>query len=79
MANEVSTPTQKRCVTSYAVRTQYKPGPIHPPHITVKDAIDIHCHVHDGHITVKDAIDIHCHVHDGQQDPFHPGMPPGQR
>ncbi|NIO09221.1 MAG: hypothetical protein GTO40_14910 [Deltaproteobacteria bacterium] len=48
MANEVSTPTQKRCVTSYAVRTQYKPGAVHPPDIRVKDAIDIHCHAHDG-------------------------------
>ena len=45
MENEVSTPTQKRCVTSYAVRTQYKPGAVHPPHIKVKDAIDIHCHL----------------------------------
>ena len=48
MANEVSTPTQERCVTSYAVRTQYKPGTVQPPNIKVKDAIDIHCHVHDG-------------------------------
>jgi hypothetical protein len=44
----VSTPTHERCVTSYAARTQYKPGEIHPPHIKVKDAIDIHCHVHEG-------------------------------
>jgi hypothetical protein len=35
-------------VTSYAARTQYKPGEIHPPHIKVKDAIDIHCHAHEG-------------------------------
>src|SRR5439155_1714416 len=42
--NIVSTPTRERCVTSYAARTQYKPGEIHPPHIKVKDAIDIHCH-----------------------------------
>ena len=48
MANEVSTPTEIRCVTSYAARTQYKPGAVHPPHIKVKDAIDIHCHAHDG-------------------------------
>jgi hypothetical protein len=46
--NIVSTPTQERCVTSYAARTQYKPGVIHPPHIKVKDAIDIHCHAHEG-------------------------------
>jgi hypothetical protein len=46
--NIVSTPTQQRCVTSYAARTQYKPGVIHPPHIKVKDAIDIHCHAHEG-------------------------------
>jgi hypothetical protein len=46
--NIVSTPTQKRCVTSYAVRTQYRPGEIRPPHIKVKDAIDIHCHAHEG-------------------------------
>jgi hypothetical protein len=44
----VSTPTHERCVTSYAARTQYKPGEIHPPHIKVKDAIDIHCHAHEG-------------------------------
>ena len=44
----VSTPTHQRCVTSYAARTQYKPGEIHPPHIKVKDAIDIHCHAHEG-------------------------------
>ena len=37
--NIVSTPTRERCVTSYAARTQYKPGEIHPPHIKVKDAI----------------------------------------
>jgi hypothetical protein len=36
----VSTPTHERCVTSYAARTQYKPGTVHPPHIKVKDAID---------------------------------------
>ena len=47
-ANKVSTPTHERCVTSYAARTQYKPGEIHPPHIKVKDAIDIHCHAHEG-------------------------------
>ncbi len=41
-------PTQKRCVTSCAVPTQYKPGAIHPPHIKVRDAIDIHCHAHEG-------------------------------
>src|SRR5205807_2480327 len=46
--NLVSTPTRERCVTSYAARTQYKPGEIHPPHIKVKDAIDIHCHAHEG-------------------------------
>ena len=46
--NRVSTPTQERCVTSYAARTQYKPGVVHPPHIKVKDAIDIHCHAHEG-------------------------------
>jgi uncharacterized protein DUF6282 len=46
--NIVSTPTRERCVTSYAARTQYKPGEIHPPHIKVKDAIDIHCHAHEG-------------------------------
>ena len=44
----VSTPTHERCVTSYAARTQYKPGEVHPPHIKVKDAIDIHCHAHEG-------------------------------
>ncbi len=44
----VSTPTHERCVTSYAARTQYKPGVVHPPHIKVKDAIDIHCHTHEG-------------------------------
>jgi len=44
----VSTPTHERCVTSYAARTQYKPGVVHPPHIKVKDAIDIHCHAHEG-------------------------------
>ena len=44
----VSTPTHERCVTSYAARTQYKPGTVHPPHIKVKDAIDIHCHAHEG-------------------------------
>ena len=46
--NIVSTPTHERCVTSYAARTQYKPGEVHPPHIKVKDAIDIHCHAHEG-------------------------------
>jgi Family of unknown function (DUF6282) len=46
--NIVSTPTHKRCVTSYAARTQYKPGTVHPPYIKVKDAIDIHCHAHEG-------------------------------
>jgi len=46
--NIVSTPTHERCVTSYAARTQYKPGVVHPPHIKVKDAIDIHCHAHEG-------------------------------
>jgi hypothetical protein len=44
----VSTPTGERCVTSYAARTQYKPGEVHPPDIKVKDAIDIHCHAHAG-------------------------------
>ena len=49
MANHVvSTPPHERCVTSYAARTQYKPGVVHPPHIEVKDAIDIHCHAHEG-------------------------------
>lgn len=46
--NIVSTPTRDRCVTSYAARTQYKPGEIRPPHVKVKDAIDIHCHAHEG-------------------------------
>jgi hypothetical protein len=46
--NIVSTPTRERCVTSYAARTQYHPGEIHPPHVKVKDAIDIHCHAHEG-------------------------------
>ncbi|MGE5303845.1 MAG: DUF6282 family protein, partial [Alphaproteobacteria bacterium] len=46
--NIISTPTRERCVTSYAARTQYKPGEIHPPYIKVKDAIDIHCHAHEG-------------------------------
>ena len=46
--NIVSTPTRERCLTSYAARTQYRPGEIHPPHIKVKDAIDIHCHAHEG-------------------------------
>ncbi|HUR72339.1 MAG TPA: DUF6282 family protein [Candidatus Limnocylindrales bacterium] len=46
--HNVSTPTHERCVTSYAARTQYKPGTVHPPHIKVKDAIDIHCHAHEG-------------------------------
>jgi hypothetical protein len=53
--NIVSTPTQERCVTSYAARTQYKPGTVHPPHIKVKDAIDIHCHAHEGQ---QDAYDL---------------------
>lgn len=35
-------------MTSYVARTQYKPGEVRPPHITVKDAIDIHCHAHEG-------------------------------
>jgi hypothetical protein len=35
-------------VTSYAARTQYKPGEVRPPHIKVKAAIDIHCHAHEG-------------------------------
>jgi hypothetical protein len=49
MSNHVvSTPTHQRCVTSYAARTQYKPGEVHPPYIKVKDAIDIHCHAHEG-------------------------------
>jgi Family of unknown function (DUF6282) len=48
ISNIVSTPTQERCVTSYAARTQYKPGEVHPPHIKVRDAIDIHCHAHEG-------------------------------
>jgi hypothetical protein len=47
-ANKVSTPTHERCVTSYAARTQYKPGEVRPPHVKVKDAIDIHCHAHEG-------------------------------
>ena len=47
-AHTVSTPTHERCVTSYAARTQYKPGEVRPPHIKVKDAIDIHCHAHEG-------------------------------
>src|SRR4029450_13487501 len=46
--NIVSTPTHERCVTSYAARTQYKPGTVPPPYIKVKDAIDIHCHAHEG-------------------------------
>ena len=46
--NVVSTPTHERCVTSYAARTQYRPGEVRPPHIKVKDAIDIHCHAHEG-------------------------------
>jgi Family of unknown function (DUF6282) len=53
--NIVSTPTHQRCVTSYAARTQYKPGVVHPPHIKVKDAIDIHCHAHEGQ---QDAYDL---------------------
>ncbi len=47
-AHTVSTPTHERCVTSYAARTQYKPGEVRPPYIKVKDAIDIHCHAHEG-------------------------------
>ena len=50
--NDVSTPTQERCVTSYPVRRRYRPGVVHPPEIS----------------TVRDAIDIHCHAHEGQQD-----------
>ena len=53
--NVVSTPTRERCVTSYAARTQYRPGEIHPPHVKVKDAIDIHCHAHEGQ---QDAFDL---------------------
>lgn len=53
--NIVSTPTQERCVTSYAARTQYQPGVVHPDHIKVKDAIDIHCHAHAGQ---QDALDL---------------------
>jgi len=53
--NIVSTPTQKRCITSYAARTQYSPGAVHPDHIKVKDAIDIHCHAHAGQ---QDALDL---------------------
>ncbi len=54
--NIVSTPTRERCVTSYAARTQYKPGEIHPPHIKVKDAIDIHCHAHEGQQNPYDLV-----------------------
>ena len=54
-SNIVSTPTHERCVTSYAARTQYKPGTVHPPYIKVKDAIDIHCHAHEGQ---QDAFDL---------------------
>lgn len=50
--NDVSTPTQERCVTSYPVRRRYRPGVVYPPEIS----------------TVRDAIDIHCHAHEGQQD-----------
>ena len=53
--NVVSTRTQDRCVTSYAARTQYNPGAVHPDHIKVKDAIDIHCHAHAGQ---QDALDL---------------------
>ena len=53
--NVVSTPTRERCVTSYAARTQYKPGAVHPGHIKVKDAIDVHCHAHAGQ---QDALDL---------------------
>ena len=52
--NVVSTPTRKRCVTSYAARTQYRPGVIRPPNIKVKDAIDIHCHAHEGQQSASD-------------------------
>ena len=51
----VSTPTRERCVTSYAARTQYKPGVVHPGHVKVRDAIDIHCHAHAGQ---QDALDL---------------------
>ena len=54
--NIVSTPTRERCVTSYAARTQYKPGEIYPPHIKVKDAIDIHCHAHEGQQNPYDLV-----------------------
>ncbi len=54
-ANVVSTPTRERCVTSYAARTQYKPGVVHPGHVRVKDAIDIHAHAHAGQ---QDALDL---------------------
>ena len=53
--NVVSTRTQERCVTSYAARTQYQPGVVHPDHIKVKDAVDIHCHAHAGQ---QDAMDL---------------------
>ena len=53
--NVVSTRTQERCVTSYAARTQYKPGVVHPGHIKVRDAVDIHCHAHAGQ---QDAMDL---------------------
>jgi len=46
--NVVSTPTQVRAVTSYAARTQYKPGPLKPSEVRLTDAIDIHCHAHEG-------------------------------
>jgi hypothetical protein len=46
--NVVSTPPSERCVASYAARHLYHPGEIRPPHIKVKDAIDIHCHAHPG-------------------------------
>jgi hypothetical protein len=34
----------QRCIATYPVRMGYKPGRITPPHIKLKDAIDIHCH-----------------------------------
>jgi hypothetical protein len=57
--NIVSTPTKKRCVTSYAARTQYRPGAVRPPNIKVKDAIDIHCHAHEGQ---QNAFDLAKHA-----------------
>lgn len=55
--NIVSTPTQQRCVTSYAARTQYRPDRVRPLSIKVKDAIDIHCHAHEGQ---QDAFEVAC-------------------